>query len=234
MIGLAVLFKVVGAFDGVAMGLALLCAVGGADGGGVASPPNDASLTLTRVRKFTAFALGASVVVLTACLGALIAGDFGAMVRNAFLYDIGYVSHGNGAGVPWALIVKLLLLVAASAWAWRKPFPVFWLVFATFGALFSGRIFGHYLLQPVVPTILTAILVARHFGLSPRRAPVLLVAAFVAAAAVAAAGGLTLARIQGPSNSGEQAPVLCERCETCHRRRVVCDVPQSDRRSRDP
>jgi hypothetical protein len=199
MIGLAVLFKVVGAFDGVAIGLTLLFAVGGVGARGVAARLDTASLAPIRVRMFVAFSLAAAAVVLVACLGALIAGDFAAMVRNAFLYDIGYVSHGNGSGVPWALLVKLLLLVVAGTWAWRKPFPVFWLVFATFGALFSGRIFGHYLLQPVVPAVLTAALIARHLGLPPRRAPVLLIAAFVAAAGFAAAGGLALARIQGPS-----------------------------------
>jgi 4-amino-4-deoxy-L-arabinose transferase-like glycosyltransferase len=199
LIGLAVLFKVVAAFDGVAIGFALLFAMAAASGQQPSTLVDSRPLTPPRVKAFAGFVLAGGAIVLVACVSTLVAGDLGAMVRNAFLYDIGYVGTGNGGGVPWALFAKVVSLVLAVLWARGKSFPVLWLVFATFGALFSGRIFGHYLLQPVVPAVLAVILLASHLGVSPRRAPFALVSAFVMTAVAAAVAGGVLARTQGSS-----------------------------------
>jgi hypothetical protein len=198
LIGLAVLFKVVAVFDAAAIGLWLLLATGD-----VELPlrirPIWASGHGVRLGPAIAFAACASAVVALACLGAALAGDLGGMIKNALLYDVGYVGHGNGGGVPWLLALKVVLLAALTVWAMRRPFPVLWLLFAAFGALFSGRVFGHYLLQAVLPGVLSLTLVAPRREQVARRAPRVILALFVALACVSALAGAALARIQGTS-----------------------------------
>ena len=53
------------------------------------------------------------------------AGILPAMLRDAFLYDLGYVGRMNGSGVPWLLALKLLLLAGLTWRLRRAPFPIF-------------------------------------------------------------------------------------------------------------
>lgn len=169
-LGLAALFKVVAGFDALALALWLLA---------------------YRRREFPAYLAGA---VLPLALTLLLAAHFhllAAMLRDAFLYDLGYVGRGNGT--PWLLAVKVLALLAITVWLWRRPFPYLWLVYALAGALVSGRVFGHYFLEVVVPLVLSLALATRAHRRPLRRSLVGLAAAFVLGAAVSAAAGWVLA-----------------------------------------
>lgn len=87
---------------------------------------------------------------------------------HAVRYDFGYVGHGN-AGLPWILLAKLALLALVTVVLRRAPFTFLWLAYAAAGTLISGRLFGHYALQAMLPLAVTAsILVHRRPGLSPR------------------------------------------------------------------
>jgi hypothetical protein len=113
------------------------------------------------------------------------------MLRDALLYDLGYVGHGNGGSVPWLLALKLLILLVATVALKRAPLFYLWSVWATVGALFSGRVFGHYTLQAVVPLAISgAILLRRCTG------PRLLIAlpcGFLASGLLTAVAGWSLA-----------------------------------------
>lgn len=176
LVGCAVLFKSVGAFDGAALFV---------------------WLAVYRRHRVSLFVVGA-VLPLAACVvAALSLGDFKAMLQDALLYDIGYVNHANGGGVPWLLLLKLALLGAGTVFAARRQFPWIWLLYALAGALFSGRIFGHYFLQAVVPFVLVVTPLLTSATL--RRAVVLVVAGTAACVTGATLAGVALERIQGPS-----------------------------------
>jgi hypothetical protein len=113
------------------------------------------------------------------------------MLRDALLYDLGYVGHGNGGSVPWLLGLKLLCLFAATLALKRAPPYYLWSVWAVVGALFSGRVFGHYTLQAVVPlTISGAVLLRRYCG---PRLMIALPCGFLACGLVTAVAGWSLA-----------------------------------------
>jgi hypothetical protein len=113
------------------------------------------------------------------------------MVHDAFLYDFGYVGHGNGGAIPWLIAVKLLGLMLVTVALRRAPLFYLWSAWTIVGALFSGRVFGHYALQAVVPVaISSAMLLRRH--VSPRLV-VALPCAFLGAAVMAAVVGWSLA-----------------------------------------
>jgi hypothetical protein len=181
LIGVAVLFKVVGAFDGAALGLA---AMSMAYSGGILH---------SRLRSLAAFAGSSVSVVAVACVLAAHAGILRGMIEDAFLYDVGYVGHGNGGGIPWFLALKVAVLIGLTFLAWRGPFPILWLIFAAFGALFSGRVFGHYLLQAAVPLVLTLCLAFRGRSWRVERMPAYIGGTFLALAIVAGLAGWTLA-----------------------------------------
>ena len=86
------------------------------------------------------------------------------MMSDAFLYDLGYVGHGNGGTVPWLLAIKVLCLALATIVFRRDRFSYLWAAWAVMGALFSGRFFGHYALQAVVPLVLSGTIVLGHRG----------------------------------------------------------------------
>jgi 4-amino-4-deoxy-L-arabinose transferase-like glycosyltransferase len=140
LFGLAILFKAVAAFDAAALAVWLL--------------QNRRSDLWQFVAGFLLFP-GAAVV------WAAGVGILPEMVRHAFLYDIGYVGHTNGGGLPWLLLLKLGALGAATVFLRRAPFPVLWLLYASAGALFGGRFFGHYTLQALPALCLCVALVLR-------------------------------------------------------------------------
>lgn len=118
-------------------------------------------------------------------------GILGPMLHDAFLYDLGYVSHGNGGAIPWLLAVKVLCLMVATVALRRAAFFHLWAVWAVAGAVFSGRVFGHYALQAVVPLVISsAVLLGRRVGSGTL---VVLPATFVSSAALAAVVGWALA-----------------------------------------
>jgi 4-amino-4-deoxy-L-arabinose transferase-like glycosyltransferase len=161
----AVLFKAVAGFDAAALAIWLY---------------------LHRRRRLGPY-LGALLCSLgVAALAAGLSGILPAMVRDAFLYDLGYVAHGNGGGVPWLLLLKLAALAGLTLALRRAPFPWLWLAFAAAGALFSGRIFGHYLLQCVVPVSLCVALLMKDRPRASRRAVIALPCLFLAGAAASA------------------------------------------------
>ena len=136
-VALAILFKSVAAFDAAAIGLWLLI--------------HDRA-------SFVRYA-ASLILVLGVAMGAAAAmGILTAMIRDAFLYDVGYVGHANGGMVPWVLYAKLTVLVVLTIWFLRTRFVYLWLVYAVAGALLSGRVFGHYFLQAGVPFALAMFL----------------------------------------------------------------------------
>lgn len=145
LIAAALSFKVVGLFDGAALGLALL----------TASVP-----ARSRLHSAALFTLGMSVGVALLLAVAGMAGILPAMLRDALLYDVGYVGRGNGGALPWLLPVKAIALAALTLPLLRRPFPYLWTLYALAGALVSGRIFGHYLLQVVAPLCVSLALLA--------------------------------------------------------------------------
>jgi 4-amino-4-deoxy-L-arabinose transferase-like glycosyltransferase len=139
-LGLAVLFKAVAGFDAAALGIWLFF--------------NDRS----RVRPYAAGLLVVLGATLAACT---LAGILPDMLRDALLYDLGYVGQGNGGRIPALLLVKLAILAALTVILRRREFPYLWLVYSTAGALFSGRIFGHYMLQLVPALCIVIVMVIR-------------------------------------------------------------------------
>ena len=129
MVG-AIAFKALAGFDAAALGIWL-----------VVHHPD-------RVQRYVVGALAGVVVG-----GTLVwhAGVLAPMMQDALLYDLGYVGHGNGTGVPWLLAVKLVSLGIGTIVLRRSQFPYLWAMWAAVAALFSGRVFGHYTLQVVVP-----------------------------------------------------------------------------------
>jgi hypothetical protein len=113
------------------------------------------------------------------------------MLRDALFYDLGYVGHGNGGSIPWLLAIKLMGLGLATV-ALRRASPFhLWSVYSIVGALFSGRIFGHYALQAVVPLALSGALLGRRF--IDVRQSVALPVVVISAAVMSAALGWSMA-----------------------------------------
>jgi 4-amino-4-deoxy-L-arabinose transferase-like glycosyltransferase len=139
----AVLFKAVGAFDAVALGLWYLW--------------HDRELLW---RYMGTLACGLAVVAIVAA----VAGILGSLLQDAVIYDLGYVGYANGGGIPWLSALKLVILAGLTLTFHRARFPFLWTVYATAGALISGRFFGHYALQMVAPiTVSVACLLPGHW-----------------------------------------------------------------------
>jgi 4-amino-4-deoxy-L-arabinose transferase-like glycosyltransferase len=170
-------------------------------------------LFLHRRDQLPRYLFGAAIVCLLGCLVVWRAGIFSPMVRDAVLYDLGYVGHGNGGSIPWLLAFKLIALALATVALKRASAFHLWSVYSVVAALFSGRVFGHYVLQAVVPVTLSGVLLAhRHIG---ARQIVMVPFAFLGAALVStvlgwamAAGGhdsILARRLQYYANFGRYA-----------------------------
>lgn len=171
VMALAIAFKAVAAFDAVALGLWLLWH----ERGHVMAYVPALILSLGSV-----------------AAGAWWLGIFPAMVRDAFLYDLGYVGQGNGASLPWLLLIKAAFFALIVARQRHGPFVYLWLVFTVAGALTSGRIFGHYLLPAVAPLTLSLGVLLK--GRTAWRSwPILLPVVFLFLGALAALVGWGLA-----------------------------------------
>lgn len=167
---IAVLFKAVAGFDALALGI---------------------WLTTRQRSRAVPFAVGLAAVLAAAGALAGLAGILPSLVKDALLYDAGYVGHGNGGGVPWLLVIKAAVLAALTFPAWRAGLPYLWLLYATAGTVVSGRLFGHYLIQMIAPL---AIVLALHAPRVPfRRVLAALLLAYGSAAAIVAAGGWAMA-----------------------------------------
>lgn len=167
-LGVAVLFKVVAGFDAAALAFWFL-----------------------RWRRplVLPYCLALAVVLAGAAALCWASGILRSALRDAVLYDLGYVGHGNGAHVPWLLLAKLLAVALLTLWLRSAPFPFLWLVYATAGALISGRFFGHYALQLVVPLCVVSALMVRERPRLATRVAVSLPVLFLTAAAVSALAG---------------------------------------------
>jgi 4-amino-4-deoxy-L-arabinose transferase-like glycosyltransferase len=171
-LGIAILFKAVAGFDAAALALWLL---------------------LFRRDRLVPYGAGV-VLVLAVTVGlAALGGILGNMLRDALLYDFGYVGHANGGGTPWLVPAKLLVLLIFTVLLRRQAFPVLWLLWAAAGVLISNRVFGHYALQAVVPICICVCLIWRRVAAS-RRALISLPLLALLAAAIAGAAGALLAR----------------------------------------
>jgi 4-amino-4-deoxy-L-arabinose transferase-like glycosyltransferase len=170
-LGGAVLFKAVAGFDAVALGLWLLI--------------NDR-------RKFAPYATAVLAVLAVAIAACGLAGILPEMLRDAVFYDLGYVGKGNGGGLPVVLVLKLAALAALTVALRRKPYPYLWLAYAAAGALLSGRIFGHYVLQ-VVPALCIVVVMLLRPAVSDRRLATALCSGFLGAALGCATLGWALA-----------------------------------------
>jgi len=95
-------------------------------------------------------------------------GALGAYITNAFLFNLSYTNYGNKFIIPnGLLIVKAFPLFMVSLYSlWRIltkegrkfgqklgnfEFMIIWLVFSYYGAVFGGRAYIHYLIQPLAP-----------------------------------------------------------------------------------
>ncbi len=170
--GVAILFKAVAGFDALAIVLWLL------------------SGRRSAVPRFLAGLIG---VVLIAVLLAWQTQILPAMLRDALLYDIGYVGHGTAHQVPWLLVLKLVILGVLALYLHRRPFPYLWLAFATAGALISGRIFGHYFIQVVAPLCISLAHLFRNQTWQVRRVVIVLPAVFLAIGLLTSVAGWSLA-----------------------------------------
>lgn len=172
LMGIAIFFKAVAGFD--ALVLALLIMRERRD----ALPSYITGIALTTVAILVPSALN---------------GILPAMLDDAFLYDVGYVGRMNGLGVPWLLAAKVTLLLVLTVRLRRAPFPVLWLLYALAGALVSGRVFGHYLIQCMVPLCLCVALLIQHRESLGRRITLLLPPVFLGLALLSALIGSLLA-----------------------------------------
>jgi hypothetical protein len=170
-LGVAVLFKAVAGFDAAALGIWLYF--------------NDRPM----LRPY-AVAWGSVLLALCAVCGLL--GILPDMLREALLYDLGYVGQGNGGGVPVLLLLKLGVLALLTVVLRRRPYPYLWLAYAAAGALFSGRLFGHYVLQAIPPFCIVAAMLC---GGRVRERTLLIAppAIFLAGCVLSAAAGWSLA-----------------------------------------
>jgi dolichyl-phosphate-mannose-protein mannosyltransferase len=166
----AIAFKAIAGFDAIALGIWLV---------------------LHRRNQVRGYLGGAATTALVGCFAVWRAGILGPMVRDAFLYDLGYVGHANGGSIPWLVLVKLVGLALVTVGLRRAPLYYLWSAWAVAGALFSGRVFGHYTLQAVVPVSISVVMLLRDH--TRRRLLVALPCAFVAAALTAAFVGWGLA-----------------------------------------
>jgi hypothetical protein len=174
-LALAVSIKAVGAFDAAALGLYLTL-----NGEALQPGPRRALPYLAGL----ALGLGALAV---ACAWA---GILRPMLSDAVLYDLGYVGHANGGGLPWLAMVKAAVLIGLTIPLLRRPFPYLWLLWAAAGALVSGRFFGHYGLQAVPPLCLAAGLWLRRGAAARFSSRALLLALPVCFIGLAAASAL--------------------------------------------
>ncbi len=168
-VGTALVFKAVAGFDALALMIWIV---------------------MRRRERLANFAAGMLVIAIATGMMAWHFRIIRPMLRDAFMYDLGYVGRGNGGAFPWLLVVKLLCLAAAAFALRKRHFYYLWAVFATAGALFSGRLFGHYVLQTLVPVSLTVVLLLRKR--LNRRSFVLLPCAFVTLAVLSALLGAGL------------------------------------------
>jgi hypothetical protein len=166
----AIMFKAIAGFDAMALGIWLV---------------------LHRRSEVRGYFGAAAAAVLVGCFVVWRAGILGPMVHDAFLYDLGYVGHANGGSIPWLVLVKLVGLALVTVGLRRAPLYYLWSAWALTGALFSGRVFGHYALQAVVPVSISVVMLLRDH--TRRKLLVALPCAFVAAALTAAVAGWGLA-----------------------------------------
>lgn len=177
----AISIKAVGGFDAAALGLYL--AFG-------AEAPWPGLRPMVRYLAALAGGLGVTGLLCAAT------GILRPMLEDAFLYDLGYVGHANGGGLPWLALLKAGVLVGLTVPLIRRPFPYLWLLWAAAGALVSGRFFGHYALQAVPPLCLVAASVLSHGSpsrIGNRTLLWALPATFVLLAAMSAVAGLLMA-----------------------------------------
>ena len=95
-------------------------------------------------------------------------GALASYINTAFLFNLSYTNYGNEFIIPnGLLIVKALPLMAIALYFfWRvlskkgkrlsekfgiTEFLLIWLVFSYYGAVFGGRPYIHYMIQPLVP-----------------------------------------------------------------------------------
>jgi len=168
----ALLFKAVAVFDAAALGLWIL---------------------QQERRLAWQYAAGLAVPLIAFLAVAWLLGILPAMIRDALLYDLGYVGSKNGGDVPWLLLLKVGSLIALAGALRHAPFPVLWLLFASAGALTGGRFFGHYALQAAVPLAVCAGLVLQHRDRLAFRLAWALPAGFLLLAGASAATGWAIA-----------------------------------------
>ena len=95
-------------------------------------------------------------------------GALASYINTAFLFNLSYTNYGNEFIIPnGLLIVKALPLIAIAAYFfWRvlskkgkslsgkfgtTEFLLIWLIFSYYGAVFGGRPYIHYMIQPLAP-----------------------------------------------------------------------------------
>lgn len=95
-------------------------------------------------------------------------GALSTYINTAFLFNLTYINYGNEFIIKnGLLVVKALPLIAVAFYFfWRvfskngkrlnhnvgvKELLVIWLMFSYYGAIFGGRPYIHYLIQPIAP-----------------------------------------------------------------------------------
>ncbi len=140
-LAVAIFIKAVGAFDAAALALYLVF---------------HRDTIRQGVRYALPYGVSLAICLLLAGIVCAWAGILRPMLADAVLYDLGYVGHANGGGLPWLALLKATILIALTIPLLRRPFPYLWLLWGAAGALVSGRFFGHYALQAVPALCLAA------------------------------------------------------------------------------
>ncbi len=149
LLGLSFLFKTIALFDFAAFFVFILLSQTGS--------------YKKSTKKLAMYALGFFLPLFLTTVYFFTKGTLNAFIQATFFSNIGYVGYENKFIIDQGLLViKILLLFIAVACAfWKKKamptrvsFVFLWFFFCSFSALFSGRLWTHYLLVVVPATTL--------------------------------------------------------------------------------
>lgn len=163
LLGVSFLFKIVAVFDLIAFILFMIISI---------FNYKESNQKIKKIIKYTALIKSGFIVpLILISFYYILNGNFYAFIQSAFFENIGYVEYANTFLIPQGLLIlKFLLLIVSLIIIIRysKSLPssvlfiFLWFIFALWNALFSGRVWTHYLLT-VLPAfaLLTGLMLSR-------------------------------------------------------------------------
>ena len=130
------------------------------------------------IRNLTLLTIGLAIPFGLTFIYFALHGALPAYVNNAFLFNLTYTNYGNEFIIPNGLLVlKAFPIFAIFVYSWWRvffekgrdfgaklgniEFLLIWLVFSFYGAVFGGRNYIHYMIQPIAPlSILIAVTIS--------------------------------------------------------------------------